>query len=44
MNLLNHSLAALAAFVLTIGSIGAIVTVPSAHAAAPGMLQMHALA
>ena len=30
---LNHSLAALAAVVLAISSIGAIVTVPPAHAA-----------
>ena len=44
MNLLNHSLAALAAFVLTLGSIGAIVTVPTAQAAAPDMIQMPALA
>ena len=31
----NHAFAALAAFVLTLGSIGAIVTVPAAQAAAP---------
>lgn len=31
----NHAFAALAAFALTLGSIGAIVTVPPAHAAAP---------
>jgi len=33
MNLLNHSLAAAFAFVLALGSIGAIVTVPPAQAA-----------
>ena len=31
----NHAFAALAAFVLTLGSIGAIVTVPLAEAATP---------
>jgi hypothetical protein len=31
----NHAFAALAAFALTLGSIGAIVTVPPAQAAAP---------
>ena len=31
----NHTLAALAAFVLTLGPIGAIVTVPAAQAATP---------
>lgn len=37
---LSHSLAALAAFVLALGSVGAIVTVPPAQAhtpAAPGL-------
>ena len=32
----NTALAACAAFVLTLGSIGAIVTVPPAHAATAG--------
>jgi hypothetical protein len=31
----NHAFAALAAFALTLGSIGAIVTVPAAQAATP---------
>jgi hypothetical protein len=35
---LNHSLAAAAAFVLALGSIGAIVTVPPAQAEAPAAL------
>ena len=41
---MNHAFAALAAFVLAIGSIGAIVTVPPAQAAAPGALALPDLA
>jgi hypothetical protein len=36
----NQSLAALAAFTLALGSIGAIVTVPPAEAAAPAALAL----
>ena len=35
---LNHSLAAALAFTLTLGTIGAIVTVPQAQASAPAAL------
>jgi hypothetical protein len=40
----NHAFAALAAFVLALGSIGAIVTVPPAQAAAPAALSLPPLA
>ncbi len=40
----NTALAACAAFVLTLGSIGAIVTVPPAQAAAPAALALPTLA
>jgi len=36
LRLINHSLAAVAAFVVAISSISAIVTVPPAHAADAG--------
>jgi len=42
--LMNTSLAALAAFLLTVGSIGAIVTVPPAQAATPTVLDLPVLA
>jgi hypothetical protein len=42
--LLNHAFAATLAFVLAFGSIGAIVAVPPAQAAAPAMLDLPALA
>ena len=41
---LNHALAAVAAFVLALGSIGAIVTVPAAHAQAPAAIAMPLIA
>lgn len=44
MNLLNHSLAATLAFVLAFGSIGAIVTVPTAQTAAPAVLALPVIA
>lgn len=44
MNLLNHTLAATLAFVLALGSIGAIVTVPTAQAEVPAALVMPTLA
>jgi hypothetical protein len=37
-HVLNHSLAAIAAFVIAVSSIGAIVTVPPAQAAVPVVL------
>ncbi|MCZ8135529.1 MAG: hypothetical protein O9266_04430 [Porphyrobacter sp.] len=40
----NHTFAALAAFVLTLGSIGAIVTVPPAHAETPAAINLPNLA
>ena len=40
----NASLAALAAIMLTLGSVGAIVTVPPAVAAAPAVVSLPALA
>lgn len=40
----NHVFAAVCAFALTLGSIGAIVTVPPAQAAAPAAFAMPALA
>jgi hypothetical protein len=42
--ILNSSLAAVAALVLSLTSIGAIVTVPPAQAAAPAALPLPALA
>jgi hypothetical protein len=41
---LNHALAAAFAFVLTLGSIGAIVSVPPAQAAGPTVLVMPIIA
>jgi hypothetical protein len=41
---MNHSLAALAAFTLALGSIGAIVTVPSAQAETPAALALPLIA
>lgn len=41
---MNHTLAALAALVLAFGSIGAIVTVPPAHAQAAGVLDIPVIA
>jgi hypothetical protein len=40
----NHTFAALAAFTLALGSIGAIVTVPPAQAAAPALLALPVIA
>lgn len=40
----NHTFAALAAFVLTLGSIGAIVTVPPAQAEVPAAFTLPAIA
>lgn len=40
----NTALAACAAFVLTLGSIGAIVTVPPAEAATPAALDLPTIA
>lgn len=40
----NTALAACAAFVLTLGSIGAIVTVPSAQAESPAAFALPAVA
>lgn len=40
----NTTLAALAAFALSLGSIGAIVTVPPAQAAAPAALELPVIA
>lgn len=40
----NTVLAACAAFVLTLGSIGAIVTVPPAHAEVPAVLALPVIA
>ncbi len=42
--LLNTALAAAFAFALTFGSIGAIVTVPSAQAAAPTAFELPVIA
>jgi hypothetical protein len=44
MNLLNHSLAAMFAAVLTLGSVGAIVTVPPLQAETPAVLVMPEIA
>ena len=41
---MNHSLAALIAAVLTLSSIGAIVTVPPAEAAAPAAFDLPVVA
>ena len=41
---LNTALAACAALLLTLGSIGAIVTVPPAHAAPPAVLALPVIA
>ncbi|KPQ38249.1 MAG: hypothetical protein HLUCCX21_00430 [Porphyrobacter sp. HL-46] len=43
-HLLNHTLAAIAAFVLALGSIGAIVTVPPAQSPGAAVLALPALA
>jgi hypothetical protein len=40
----DHAFAAVFAFALTLGSIGAIVTVPPAQAAAPAMIGLPGLA
>jgi hypothetical protein len=40
----NHAFAAAIAFTLTLGSIGAIVTVPPAQAETPAMLAMPEIA
>lgn len=40
----NHTFAAVAAFALALGSIGAIVTVPSAQAAAPTVFALPLIA